>query len=206
MAASAEPCISRVATLHGQVLLRTLLKRLQLSITRERSTLLWKSKKTWLEAYIELLLALDWSLSSCSSLHTHTHTHTHTQTHTHATVYLACACIYWGIIICVSIAMLCRFDTSTKASAPAHYIMCGSVMNLLTLSWLCTGWNHSVVFSCSEWSCEGSGIVDCSKSSSEHSKDGEIYYLSVSIIIWMCTGWIHSSITHCQSTGSLWSC
>ena len=24
--------------------------------------------------------------------------------------------------------MLCRFDTSTKASAPAHYIMSGSVM------------------------------------------------------------------------------
>ena len=31
--------------------------------------------------------------------------------------------------------------------------------------------------SCSEWSCEGSGIIDCCKRSSGHSNEGEIYYL-----------------------------
>ncbi len=41
------------------------------------------------------------------------------------------------------------------------------------------GKDHCVVCSCSEWSCEGSGNVDCSKRSSGHSREGEIYCLSV---------------------------
>ncbi len=54
------------------------------------------------------------------------------------------------------------------------------MVHLLTLSWLCTGWNHCVVCSCSEWSCGCSGVVGCCKGSGQYSTEGEIYCLSVS--------------------------
>ncbi len=54
-----------------------------------------KIQENMTRSLYKLLLALRWSLSSCSSLHR--------QTHRHTNVYLACACAHQGIITAIKV-------------------------------------------------------------------------------------------------------